>query len=116
MKLRIKGNSIRYRLSKSDVDRFINTGIVTEETDFGNNTLRYELRVTEAESMSATFENNSIIIFLPENLANIWSDPENVGFNGTYEKLSLLIEKDFQCIDNTIEDQSDNYPNPLLKC
>jgi hypothetical protein len=116
MKLRIKGNSIRYRLSKSDVDRFINTGIVTEETDFGNNTLRYELRTTEAESMSATFENNSIVIFLPENLANIWSDPEKVGFNDTYEKLSLLIEKDFQCIDNTLEDQSDNYPNPLLKC
>lgn len=116
MKLRIKGNSIRYRLSKSDVDRFINTGIVTEETDFGNNKLRYELRTTKGEYMSATFEHNGITIFLPEKLADIWSDPEKVGFNGTYEKLSLLIEKDFQCIDNTLEDQSDNYPNPLSKC
>lgn len=116
MKLRIKGNSIRYRLSKSDVDRFINTGVVTEETDFGSNTLRYELCTTEAESMCATFENNRITIFLPEKLANVWSDPEKVGFNGTYEKLSLLIEKDFQCIDNSLEDQSDNYPNPLSKC
>jgi hypothetical protein len=23
-----------------------------------------------------------------------------------------LLEKDFACLDNTLEDQSDNYPNP----
>jgi hypothetical protein len=27
----------------------------------------------------------------------------------------LLVEKDFVCLDNTIEDQSDNYPNPLAE-
>jgi hypothetical protein len=26
-----------------------------------------------------------------------------------------LIEKDFQCLDNTEEDQSDMYPNPLAE-
>ncbi len=30
-------------------------------------------------------------------------------------KLSVLVGKDFTCLDNTIEDQSDNYPNPRLK-
>jgi hypothetical protein len=34
---------------------------------------------------------------------------------GTEEKLHLLVEKDFTCLDNVTEDQSDNYPNPLLK-
>ena len=31
------------------------------------------------------------------------------------KKLYILIEKDFKCLDNTIEDQSDNYPNPLAE-
>jgi len=26
-----------------------------------------------------------------------------------------LVEKDFKCLDNVAEDQSDNYPNPLAK-
>ena len=29
--------------------------------------------------------------------------------------LYLLLEKDFKCLDNTTEDQSDNYPNPLAE-
>jgi hypothetical protein len=30
------------------------------------------------------------------------------------KELFLLLEKDFVCLDETIEDQSDNYPNPLM--
>ncbi len=29
---------------------------------------------------------------------------------------NILIENDFISIDNTYEDQSDNYPNPQLTC
>jgi hypothetical protein len=32
------------------------------------------------------------------------------------QELFLLIEKDFVCLDNTFEDQSDNYPNPNAVC
>jgi len=31
-------------------------------------------------------------------------------------QLHLLLEKDFVCLDNTAEDQSDNYPNPNKAC
>ena len=41
---------------------------------------------------------------------------DTVGFDGISGQVKLLIEKDFVCIDNTDEDQSDNYPNPNLKC
>jgi hypothetical protein len=30
--------------------------------------------------------------------------------------LTLLIEKDFACLDHVDEDQSDNYPNPNKTC
>ena len=32
---------------------------------------------------------------------------------GDGNELYLLLEKDFQCLDNSIEDQTDNYENPL---
>jgi hypothetical protein len=35
--------------------------------------------------------------------------------NRAEENLYLLVEKDYTCLDNVEEDQSDNYPNPLLK-
>ncbi len=38
---------------------------------------------------------------------------DEVGFENEQGKLFLLVEKDFTCLDNVSEDQSDNYPNPL---
>jgi hypothetical protein len=50
-----------------------------------------------------------------------WTDTDLVGFQHEYDlrngtKLFLLVEKDFVCLDNTFEDQSDNYPNPNGPC
>lgn len=51
---------------------------------------------------------------MPETMAESWATTDKVGFEETTDSLYLLIEKDFQCLDNVIEDQSDNFPNPLL--
>ena len=40
---------------------------------------------------------------------------DKVGFEGKQGDLVLLVEKDFTCLDNAEEDQSDNYPNPLAE-
>jgi hypothetical protein len=53
---------------------------------------------------------------MPEHMAAEWAAPEKVGFDGVHDKLTLLIEKDFQCLDNVEEDQTDNYPNPASVC
>jgi hypothetical protein len=42
-----------------------------------------------------------------------WEDTDKVGFEETAGTIYLLVEKDFKCLDNVAEDQSDNYPNPL---
>jgi hypothetical protein len=51
---------------------------------------------------------------MPELMAKNWATTEKVGFEETNGPLYLLVEKDFKCLDNVAEDQSDNYPNPLL--
>jgi hypothetical protein len=42
-----------------------------------------------------------------------WASTDRVGYESNHNQMYLLIEKDFKCLDNVAEDQSDNYPNPL---
>ena len=115
MKIRIKGNSLRYRLTRSDVDKFMKNGYIEETTDFGAQRLTYALEQNRLNNLSAIFEDNKITLFMPAALANEWELPDNVGVEYQYNGLFLLVEKDFKCLDNVAEDQSDNYPNPLAK-
>lgn len=121
MKLRIKGNSIRIRLTKSEVDAFGKEGYVEEQTNFGNSLLTYALQSYNGENPDVSFANNSIIMHLPASMAKEWVETNKVGFEYNRElpngdKLYLLVEKDFKCLDENItEDQSDSYDNPLIE-
>lgn len=115
MKVRIKGNSVRYRLSMSDVTKFGREGYIEEVVDFGRSQLVYALQTSAVQSLEAEFMNNKIVVFMPYSWAGEWIESDRVGFEQK-GSLYLLIEKDFQCLDNVAEDQSDNYPNPSLVC
>jgi hypothetical protein len=114
MKIRIKGNSLRYRLTKTDVDRFCKVGYLEERTSFLSNELIYALKLCKDEALSVDFANNTITLYMPQKFAKGWAETEVVGFENNNSDVYLLIEKDFKCLDNVAEDQSDNYPNPLL--
>ena len=122
MKIRIKGNSIRFRLTKTEVDNFAANGILEERTEFGNNHLLYRLKKSsEFQTPTAQFIANEITLLIPSAIANEWTTTELIGFEhkmdiGNDKKLFLLVEKDFVCLDNTFEDQSDNFPNPNAIC
>lgn len=113
MKIRIKGNSLRYRLTKSDVAAIMQNGCLEERTEFGDQALVYTLRVNNDTGLTAGFKDNRITLFVPRKLIVQLADTDEVGFEHTQGKLHLLVEKDFTCLDNVAEDQSDNYPNPL---
>jgi hypothetical protein len=115
MKIRIKGNSIRYRLSMSDMAKFGLDGYLEEVVDFGKSQLTYALQKCPGESLDAAFIDNKIVVFMPYRWAREWIETDRVGFENK-GPLYLLIEKDFQCLDNVAEDQSDNYPNPGIAC
>ena len=119
MKIRIKGNSVRFRLTRPEVDKFANEGYIEERTEFGNSTLIYALqRFADVDKLSAKFDNNKITLIMPSSIADEWTRTEKVGYDahmntGGEQMLYLLLEKDFKCLDETNEDQSDNYENPL---
>lgn len=118
MKIRIKGNSIRYRLTKTEVETFCETGSIKETTTFGNALFTYKLMAKKGvDVLEASFKEKTITMYLSEEERLTWATSDNVGFGTTMdlphgERLSLLLEKDFVCLDETVEDQSDNYPNP----
>jgi len=122
MKLRIKGNSLRIRLTKTEVDNFGKNGLLEEQTRFGNEVFTYALQSRAADGgLAASMEKNKITMWVPEKIKEEWVNTDVVGFQnkmdiGNGEQLFLLLEKDFVCIDNTFEDQSDNYPNPNALC
>ena len=121
MKLRIKGNSLRIRLTKTEVNKLAGTGYLEEQTGFPGNQFIYALQRTDAAVLSATFESNRITMFVPDSFTKDWPVNDIVGLDAKMplpadEFLYLLIEKDFVCLDHTTEDQSDNYENPNKTC
>jgi hypothetical protein len=113
MKIRIKGNSLRYRLTRSDIAALVKDGYLQESTAFANQTLIYAIKVKQTEQLEAEFTGHQITLFISKAMVRELADTEKVGFNHQGNILHLLIEKDFTCLDNVEEDQSDNFPNPL---
>jgi hypothetical protein len=122
MKLRIKGNSIRLRLLKSEVEKFGADGRISEQTLFGPTTLSYTLAMSpESEKINAEFGDGEIRIFVPEGAARAWVTNGQVGFEAEQpagdEVLAILIEKDFVCLDRPDDpDRHDAFPNPNATC
>lgn len=127
MKLRIRGNSIRLRLTKSEVEHLGETGNVEDAVAFGAATpgLRYELSTAaDHDMMRAKFEENCLSISIPPSEAKSWIGSEQIGIEamqpiGDNEFLRILVEKDFACLtERADEDDTDAFPNPFVhgKC
>ena len=122
MKLRIRGNSLRIRLSKKEVAKIAEDGYLEEQTSFGENKFIYALeKVDKGNELTASLDLNKITVFVPSVLVNSWPENDITGFNANMplsgkDSLFLLLEKDFICLDETTEDQSDNYENPHKTC
>ena len=113
MKIRIKENALRYRLTKSDISALADNAYLQEQTSFAEQPLIYALKAVEDDRLSAGFFGNTITLFMPKQMAAELINTEKVGFKAISGALQLLVEKDFTCLDNVDADQSDNYPNPL---
>jgi hypothetical protein len=122
MKLRIKGNSIRFRLGQSEVQRLSNDGTVEEFTTFGPSQqfrFAYEICVCPiAPNVTASFANQRITVRVPDDLVEQWATTDQVGISavqrvGDHDELRILIEKDFECLEASgTEPQEDAFPHP----
>jgi hypothetical protein len=121
MKLRLKGNSIRLRLSQRDVDDLAANRSVEEKINFSKDTaLFYRLTAKEdLQNPTVSYAENAINVYIPKDFVNEWPRNNVVGTSAQHRtedgtEIFILIEKDFKCLDDPAEDQSDNYANPKL--
>ncbi|RYY94252.1 MAG: hypothetical protein EOO11_18260 [Chitinophagaceae bacterium] len=122
MKVRIQGNSIRFRLKEPEVHRFSQTGFVEESMNLGAGTaLRFRLEAAGNGSVELQHRANAVTILVPQTLATDWTGTDRVGFDAAIDlgdgaRLNVLVEKDWACLDGSEEENIGSYPNPMTQC
>lgn len=119
MKLRIRENTLRFRLGRSEVETFDQTGSIGDKVRFGStlDEFGYRLEKTPQSKFLASFIDGMIVVQVPVSDADSWANSDEVSLAGTFladdTELKILIEKDFVCLNaHNDEDQSDRYPHP----
>lgn len=121
MKLRIKGNSLRLRITRPELNRLMNEGRIEETISFApddRSRLIYSLEHTATTSApTVRYVPPSLEVRIPTTQAQKWSLGEDVGISakidlGPKGSLDLLLEKDFACLHGGEEENRDAFPNP----
>jgi hypothetical protein len=120
MKLRIRGNSLRLRLTQGEIRALAEQGVIEDRTEFpGGQALVYRLRSDKIKNeISARYDNKIMEIIAPESAVARWCATELVTLSASLplasDELRIVLEKDFACLaPREGEDESDNFPHPL---
>ena len=116
MKLRIKGDALRLRLSRTEVTRLVKVGSVTEVIHFApGSSLEYSVSV--GRELGVTYAANHIAITLSAEEVRAWATSDQDGIYGEAGgALTVTVEKDFACLDRTDAENADMSPNPKAMC
>jgi len=123
MKLRIKGNSLRLRVTPSEVKQLLRNGVIREHVQL-TASLKDRLTYAVISSLSGVtttvaYQFGNITVSVPEIQLERWARSEEVGVYadvalGDDQGLSVAIEKDFACLDLSDAENEDTFPNPNL--
>jgi hypothetical protein len=121
MKLRVRANTLRVRVSRSEVARILAGDCLEDTIHFTPEPgAKFTYALQQQHSLSrpvVQYADNRVTILLPASQANAWAITDQVGIAaeislGNLGALELLIEKDFACLDRSDEDNKDAFPNP----
>lgn len=120
MKLRIKGNSLRLRITPSEMTRLLETGRIDETIYFAsgeNAHLTYALEhAPGGTGLQVRYSPGEIAVVVSSAEARRWAGAAEVGLyaqSSTADRpLELAIEKDFACLDKDDTENVDTFPNP----
>jgi hypothetical protein len=120
MKLRIKGNSLRLRVSPSEMERLLSAGRIEESIHFAPDPdarLTYALEKAESKNeITVRYRPQEVSVVLSGESVRKWADTEQVGIYGAVDagcgQLEIAIEKDFACLDQSHPGNEDTFANP----
>jgi len=123
MKLRLLDDSIRLRLSRTEVSAAEDDGVVEGQTRFPDGSAFHFVLQGSPTGDTAMFSDGRMVIGLSAAAIADWASNDSAVSlraelplpDGT--RLKVLVEKDFQCVTpRGDEDQSDLFPNPEANC
>ena len=100
MKLWIRGNSLRLRVSKTELAMIAETGKAEDTTRFSSEqSLRYAIEVRPTGAVTATFTDSAILVTLPKARLDLWLRPGEISVEGSQpigggKVLQVVLEKD----------------------
>jgi hypothetical protein len=120
MKLRIRGDSLRLRLKRSEVEQLAAGNSVVETTRFPGAEFCYRLDVVDGDVCAASFDAGTLTVQLPSDAVRNWASGNEVSIHAEQSlarnTLSILVEKDFACLapgdHREHEDDADTFPHP----
>lgn len=120
MKLRLRGNSVRLRLTKGEVASLHEQGWWQETTALGPEGapgLAYRIEASAEDSPAVALASGAetcVKVILPAGEIATWANSQAVGlYFETPWGTKVAVEKDFRCLDEQRdEDESDNFDNP----
>jgi hypothetical protein len=121
MKLRIKGDSLRLRVSRSELARLLQGDRIEETAHFAaapEARLTYALEsAIDSAPVRVEYGSRGLTVILSEEQLGIWGLEKEVGVYSTLDiggdrSLEVIVEKDFSCLDREGEENDDTFRNP----
>jgi len=122
MKLRLKENSLRLRVTRSELAHLQARQRIQEAVLFPTDNrarLSYALEVgSHSEPVHVAFASQQIVVSVSQDQFMSWSNEDQVGIYASLHvtestDLDVAIEKDFACLDLSDQDNQDTFANPM---
>jgi hypothetical protein len=103
-------------LSQSEVEKLAKSGLVEDSVEFVPNPLVYMVHATkESNQIEVSFRNGWITIGIPEKMTKEWAAGDQVGLEGAFRGVTVLIEKDWACLHADEAANEDTFARPDLE-
>jgi hypothetical protein len=117
VRLRIQGSTLRLRVTQKEVAQLRDRGCVQSSIEFApRHPLVYLLEASlDSNAVSATFDGQAIRVMVPMRVMTEWIQSDQVSIEAPSQAgVQVLIEKDFQCLHKSGEQDPDAYAHPRM--
>lgn len=119
MKLRVQGDSMRLRITPSEMRKFIEEGRIADTIHFApapEAQLTYALEHGPSAAVTLRYTQAEATVLVPTIDARAWADSNEVGIYASVSNghgmLEVAVEKDWACLSGSDADNADTFPNP----
>lgn len=124
MKIRMKENSLRLRVARSEIVRLLKDGLIRETIRFAASpeasfTWTLETGTPENAATTVRYTPGHVAVVVAPAEMQLWQQEDQVGIYTRMdasgkEPLEVIVEKDFACLDGSDSDNTDTFANPNL--